>query len=206
MEDCRVPVFQKGSFSINLGIVSVGGELSEDDRQCAWELYCELVSRVALVGKEDQRGKLVFTGEVYSESLDSVYAFVREARALMRRYPVGRVPAGHGQNHLGAFIAALLEVVVRPFLEKWQATYRHWWARACADIPEQSPFDRQAEFPLLEPMLEDWRDLRRFCRAAARELTQAFALPDVMALEPPQLKHQWLKETATLLAKEKGGV
>ena len=201
-----MPVFQKGSFSINLGIISIGGELSEEDRQCAWELYCELVSRVALMGKENDHGELVFTGEVYSESLDSLHAFFREARALMRRYPVGRVATGDPQNHLGFFIAALLEVVIRPFLEKWQATYRHWWERACKDQPERSPFERQEGFPECQTMLADWRGLRRFCRAAAKELTETFILPDVASLEPPQLKQQWLKETDALLAKEQRDV
>lgn len=201
-----MPVCHKGSFSINLGIVSIGGELSEDDRQCAWELYCELVSRVALVGKQDDRGEMVFTGEVYSESLDSVHAFFGEARALMRRYPVGRVLSGDPQNHLGFFIAALLEIVIRPFLEKWQATYRHWWERAWEKEPERSPFDRQKGFSELEAMLADWRELRRFCRSAAKELTETFALADVMDLEPPQLKQEWLNETAALLAKEQRDV
>ena len=196
-----MPVFSKGSFSVNLGIVSIGGELSEEDRQCAWELYCELVSRVSLMGKEDKRGELVFTGEIYDQSLDSLYGFFREARALMRRYPVGRVAAGGAQDHLGFFIAALLEVVIRPFLEKWQASYRHWWEHECQRLPHASPFERQTGYPELQEMLEDWRGVRRFCRSAAKELTERFDLPDVMALEPPQLKQEWLTETGVLLEK-----
>jgi hypothetical protein len=198
-----MPVFSKSSFSINLGIVSIGGELSEEDRQCAWELYCEMVSRVAVVGKEDERGKLVFTGEVYSQSLDSLHAFVQEARALMRRYPVGRIPAGDAQNHLGFFIAALLELVIRPFLERWQAVYRDWWDNASAEGARRSPFERQEAFPELQTMLSDWRTLRRFCRLAAKDLTETFALPDVLALEPPQLKQQWIEGTEALIARRK---
>jgi len=199
-----MPIFSKGQFSINLGIVTIGGELTEEDRQCAWELYCELVSRVALMGKEDRRGELVFTGEVYEQSLDSLYAFFREARTLMRRYPVGRIGANKPQNHLGFFIAALLEVVIRPFLEKWQASYRHWWEHECARLPQASPFERQKGYPLLEDMLADWRAVRRFCRSAAKELTAEYRLPDVMALEPPQLKQEWLTETDAVL--EQGDV
>ncbi len=196
-----MPVFTKGTFNVNLGILSIGGEFSEEDRQCAWELYCELVSRVALMGKENDRGELVFTGEVYDQSLDSLYAFFHEARALMRRYPVGRIAAGGARNHLGFFIAALLEVVIRPFLEKWQASYRHWWKRECERLPQASPFERQQGYPRLREMLEDWRRVRRFCRNAAKELTEQFQLPDVMAVEPPQLKQQWLSETSALVEK-----
>lgn len=193
-----MPVFTKGTFSINLGLVSIGGTFDEEDRQCAWELYCELISRVALVGKENEHGELVFTGERYDQSLDSLHAFFREARALMRRYPVGKIGGGQG-DHLGFFIAALLEVVIRPFLEKWQVSYRHWWQQECRRLPQASPFERQRSYPRLEEMLEDWRRVRRFCRDAAKELARQFKLPDAMAIEPPGSKQQWLKEIRTLI-------
>jgi len=197
-----MPVFSNGSLSINLGIVSIGGTLSEADRQCAWELYCELVSRVALMGKENERGELVFTGELYDQSLDSLHAFFREARILMRRYPVGGITGNSKQNHLGFFIAALLEIVIRPFLEKWQASYRHWWQQECQRLPQTSPFERQRDYPRLEDMLADWRAVRRFCRDAAKELTRQFKLPDVTAIEPPQVRQQWLKETGALIGEQ----
>lgn len=199
-----MPVFTKGNFQINLGVFSLAGELSEEDRQCAWELYCELVSRVALVGKVDVSGEQVFVGETYDQSLDSLYSFVGAARALMRRYPVGRLGATAPQNHLGFFIAALLETVVRPFLEKWQAAYRHWWEQACARLPEASPFERQEGYPHLEQMRNDWRELRHFCRAAARELTETFSFPDVTAIEPPELRQRWQEETRSLVEARHG--
>jgi len=194
-----MPVFTKGNFTFNLGITCISTEISEEDRQCAWELYCELISRVALMGKEDARGELVFTGELYDQSLDSLYAFFCEARGLMRRYPVGRIKSESAQNHFGFFIAALLEVVIRPSLEQWQASYRHWWCQECEHFPQASPFERQEGYPQLEKMLEDWRVVRRFCRSAAKELTEQFKLPDVTALEPPELKQQWLAETSALV-------
>jgi len=50
-------------------------------------------------------------------------------------------------------------------------------------------------------MLEDWRVVRRFCRSAAKELAEKYKLPDVPALEPPELKQQWLAETSALIEK-----
>lgn len=194
-----MPVFTKANFKINLGIASIGGELTDDDRQCAWELYCELVSRVALVGKLDEHGKQVFVGERYDQSLDSLCAFVKEARGLMRRYPVGRLAAGGPQNHLGFFIASLLEIVLRPFLEKWRASYRHWWEQAHTQRPDGSPFELQETYPRLAEMQQDWIALRRFCREAARELTHTFSLPDVTAVAPPQFGQAWLDETAAVI-------
>jgi hypothetical protein len=33
-----MPEIKEGSFELDLGLVKLGAELSEDDRQCAWEL------------------------------------------------------------------------------------------------------------------------------------------------------------------------
>ena len=39
----------------------------------------------------------------------------------------------------------MLETVLRPFLENWQARYRHWWTHESdTALP---PFRRQREFP-----------------------------------------------------------
>lgn len=193
-----MPVFSKGNFSVNLGFVSFGGDFDETDRQCAWELYCELITRVALVGKEDKEGQLVFTGEVLAESLESLHRFFLEARALMRRFPVGRLAPGRDPHHLGFFIGGLLEVVVRPFLEKWQALYRHWWAHQ--SDASLSPLERQERFPGMKEMREDWNQLRRFCRDSAAELAKRYALPDIAALSPPRLRQTWLDETQRLVS------
>ena len=76
-------VLSKGNFSINLGIVTLGGDLTDEDRQCAWELYAELSTRVAVVGKLSDEGCKNFDGELYIESLASFYNFFQEARRIM---------------------------------------------------------------------------------------------------------------------------
>jgi len=193
-----MPVFSKGNFSVNLGFVSFGGDFDETDRQCAWELYCEIITRVAVIGKEDEHGQLLFTGEVLAESLESLHRFVAEARTLMRRYPVGRLTPGRDPDHLGFFIGGLLEVVIRPFLEKWQAVYRHWWEHQ--SDASLAPFERQDQFPGDQEMREDWNRLRRFCRDSAGELAKRYALPDIGALSPPRLRQTWLDETRRVVA------
>lgn len=171
-----MPEIKKGIFSLNLGLVAVKGEVSEDDRQCAWELYTELVTRVAVTGKQTDRTCRDFTGELYSESLASVYAFFQEARRIMRRFPVGRLDRGV-QDHLGILINSVIRDVLRPFLEKWQAEYRFWWDHS--SNPQLSPFERQKQFPRLEEFLTDWADLRRVMRSLQRRLVQVYRLVQV---------------------------
>ena len=189
-----MPVFKKGRFNLNLGFISVGGEFEEDDRQCAWELYCELISRVAVSGKIDDHNKIDFSGEIYAESFDSLYRFFQEARQIMKRYPVGTINIGQApQGHLGFFIASLLEVIIRPFLEKWQAPYRYWWEHQSDQT--LSPFRRQSQYPLHDELLTDWTAVRKFCRDTAKELAETYKLRDVTEVMPKGLRTQWIRET-----------
>jgi hypothetical protein len=67
-----MPEIREGSFELDLGLVKLGAKLSEEDRQCAWELYTEIVTRVAVIGKRYDPTCEDFSGELYAESLDSL--------------------------------------------------------------------------------------------------------------------------------------
>jgi hypothetical protein len=172
-----MPTLSKGSFSLNLGFVKLGGELSEDDRQCAWELYVELSTRVAAVGKSRDTDCTNFDGELYIESLQSLYAFFQEARRIMRRFPVGKL-GGDKHEHLGLMISRIMSDVLRPFLEKWQVQYRHWWENE--SNPRLAPLERQKEFLLLAEFLEDWASVRWLMRELQRRLVKVYDLMDVV--------------------------
>jgi len=166
-------VLTKGSFSLNLGIVQLGAELSDDDRQCAWELYTELSTRVAVTGKPYDEECNDFSGELYIESLDSLYNFFQETRLIMRKFPVGKI-TGDKQDHLGVMISRMMENVLRPFLEKWQVNYRHWWENE--SNPRLSPVSRQNEFPGREDFLNDWAAVRWLMRKVQQELVKVYSL------------------------------
>jgi hypothetical protein len=38
-----MPEVKEGSFELDFGVVKLGAKLSEDDSQCAWELYTGIV-------------------------------------------------------------------------------------------------------------------------------------------------------------------
>jgi hypothetical protein len=171
-----MPTLTKGSFSLNLGIVQLGGELSDADRQCAWELYTELSTRVAVTGKSNDPECTNFDGELFIESLDSLYNFFREARGIMRRFPVGRL-SRNSQNHLGVMISRVMTDVLRPFLEKWQVEYRHWWEYQ--SNPRLAPLERQTVYPRLQELLDDWTAVRWLMRELQKELVRVYDLVDV---------------------------
>lgn len=166
----------KGSFSLDLGIVKLGTDLTDEDRQCAWELYTEISTRVSTTGKISDKDCNNFEGELYIESLDSLYRFFQEARSIMRRFPVGRIKEEDNKNHLGAVISRCMDNVLRPFLEKWHVHYRHWWENQ--SNPRKSPFERQNEYPKLDEFLKDWCDLRMIMREFQKELIKVYSLVD----------------------------
>jgi len=169
-------VLNKGSFSLNLGIVQLGAELSDDDRQCAWELYTELSTRVAVTGKPNDEECTDFSGELYIESLSSLYMFFQETRSIMREFPVGKID-GNNKDHLGVMISRIMEEVLRPFLEKWQVHYRHWWENE--SNPRLSPLERQKAFPGLEDFISDWASVRWLMREVQKKLVEIYQLVNV---------------------------
>jgi len=174
--DRNVATLQKGSFSLNLGFVQLSGDLSDDDRQCAWELYTELSTRVSVIGKAGDPQCTNFEGELYAESLDSLYRFFQEARSIMRKFPVGRLSISQDQ-HLGVMISRVMSDVLRPFLEKWHVDYRHWWESE--SNPRLPPQKRQQEFPRLDEFLADWSAVRWLMRQLQTELVKVYRLVDV---------------------------
>jgi hypothetical protein len=166
---------KEGSFELDFKIVKLGAKLAEEDRQCAWELYTEMVTRVAVVGKADDKNCANFDGEVLSESFDSLYRFFQEARGIMRRFPVGRI--GKTKNHLGITVHEMMRTVLRPFLEKWHADFRHW-LDAGAD-KKLSPMVRQTKYPKYKMLQADWQSVRLLMRSVQGELIKTYGLVEV---------------------------
>ena len=163
----------EGSFTINFGVVKLGGKLSEQDRQCAWQLYAEIVTRVAISGKRRDETSSDFSGEVITESLSSLHAFFQEARQIMKDFPVGKLKEKN-QSHLGILIHDLLTDVLRPFLEKWQADFRVWWEQQ--DRSKQSWFKLQETYPKYRELLDDWTHLRKLMRKLEHRLRDEYKL------------------------------
>ena len=171
---------KKGTFSIDIGFLKLGADFEESDRQCAWELYTELATRVAVTGKPKDPDGTDFSGEVYAESLASLHSFFGEARKIMRQFPVGSFQARGIENHIGALIHRAMRDILRPFLETWQADYRFWWENVSdKTLP---PFDRQKAYPKVKEMVAQWSDVRAIMRAIQDELVSMYKLVDVSKL------------------------
>lgn len=171
-------VLSKGSFELDLKIVKLGADFTDDDRQCAWELYVEMSTRVSVTGKHHDQDCTDFNGELYVESLDSLFRFFQEARGIMRKFPVGKI-GGESQEHLGVMVNKAMTNVLRPFMEKWHVKFRHWWENQ--SNPRLDPIERQKQFPELKEFLADWTSVRWLMKAFQNELVKVYKLVDVGA-------------------------
>ncbi len=74
-------------------------------------------------------------------------------------------------------ISRAMTEILRPFLEKWQVEYRHWWEYQ--SNPRLAPLERQATYPRLKELLDDWTAVRWLMRELQKELVLVYNLVDV---------------------------
>ena len=149
-----MPTFTKGTFSIELTFEPMQAELASEDRQAAWEIYVILATRLELRQPALEPAACV---KVLEDLLITV-------RRLLTRYPVGKTQA---KNHLGFFLAILLELVIGPFLLKWLSV------------------------PPTEELTADWAEVRRFLNAVTRELAAQYDFVDLLGAMPWGLSEAW---------------
>ena len=157
--------------------LDIGGtwEPNDAERRAAWELYVELITRVAVVPLPADQGLL-------REALTSMYQLFGIHREVLRRYgPSVAEPKKDGQYNLGYLAVATLNYAVRPFLAQWHPTLSDWEARRPADVPAgayERGWDQQA---LLRADLDR---VRGYLRTYAHWLSEACEVPDLLAAVP----------------------
>ncbi len=97
------------------GFGSVEGtwEPDERERDAAWELYVELVTRISVAELTASEGSL-------REALTSLYSLFETTREILRKYgpAVGR-PSRGSDVSFGSIAVTVLNYVLRPVLAKW---------------------------------------------------------------------------------------
>jgi hypothetical protein len=109
---------------LNLHVLQISGtwEPNEDEGKAAWELYVELVTRIAVVPLGGQEGLL-------REALSSLYSLFATTRDILRRYgPAIAEPKPDGQYSFGVLAVAMLNYGLRPVLARWHPALEDWEA------------------------------------------------------------------------------
>jgi hypothetical protein len=104
------------------GPAKVSGTWAPDqtERDAAWELYVELVTRIAVVPLAPGEG-------ILREALTSLYQLFGQTREILRKYGpgIGR-PAEAGHLRFGYLAVWMLNAALRPFLASWHPRLTHY--------------------------------------------------------------------------------
>ena len=113
-----MPKLAKVSLSLPFGLGHA--EWEPDDTQCraAWELYVELVTRVAVEPIASDQGLL-------REAMTSLYSLFATTRDVLRK---AGPSVGISSHSVGGLAIAVLNKGLRPFLTYWHPTLSNWEA------------------------------------------------------------------------------
>jgi hypothetical protein len=121
------------SVSVKLQLPYIGGiegnwQPDERERDAAWEMYVELITRVAVVELRPGEG-------LFREALGSFYSLFDTTRAILRKYgPEVAKSKDEGQLSFGYLSVAVLNGVLRPLLAKWHPLLLDYEAHRRSDV------------------------------------------------------------------------
>jgi hypothetical protein len=168
------------------GPAKVSGTWEPDtaERDAAWELYVELVTRISVVPLAPGHG-------ILREALTSLYQLFGVSREILRKYGPGiaRPVKKAGQYRFGHLTVWMLNAALRPVLAKWHPELQRWEAsrpERSSVVEHEEAWDRSAE---LRAELEALRRLLLQYAEILATVCEAPALIDathevLAALEP----------------------
>ena len=143
--------------SLNAGFLQAEFNPQDADRNAAWELYVELLTRVTTQYLMPDEGD-------EKTALDSIYAIFGLTRDILRRN-------GAGCGQFAKVAVPVLNQIIRPFTAKW---HKLTLAGAFSDAARCREF--RSELEELQPIL----------RAYTGALAQMAAVEDLTSLEMPR--------------------
>lgn len=137
-------ILKKVSAKIKTPFLDVQGdwEADESEQKASWELYVELVTRIAVQEIKQGAGSL-------REALSSLHAIFGETRQILRKYgPTVAQPKGVGSLSLGFIAVKVLNTALRPFLTKWHPlllAYENTRNSAASPIEHETAWEKNPE-------------------------------------------------------------
>lgn len=109
-------VLKQVTVSLPFGIGSATWEADPTERNAAWELYVELVTRVTVQNLDPHEGMV-------REAMNSLYSLFGSTREILRKAGA-KVGASH--DSVGGIAISVLNNRLRPFLSKWHPLLLEW--------------------------------------------------------------------------------
>lgn len=161
------------SIQVELPFVTGVWEVNDAQRQAAWEMYVELVTRISVQPLDPDEGLL-------REALSSLYTLFGETRRILRAAgPAVARPRSRQLLTFGQIAVDVLNIALRPVLAKWHPLLiEHEASRGTRSATEhERAWDKagalRAELASLRAQLAAYADLlARACAVAPLHTTQ----------------------------------
>jgi hypothetical protein len=169
-------------FKVNLKLPYIGGiegtwEPDESERKAAWEMYVELVTRIAVAKLGADEGLL-------REALTSMYSLFATTRNILREYGPGIAqPKGDDELSFGYLAVAVLNTVLRPLLAKWHPMLKDYEDLRVGNISSVA-YERAWEH--YEPLRKEIDNARLVLTDYANLLAEVAGVPSLIIEGPNQ--------------------
>jgi hypothetical protein len=151
-------VLREVSVSLPFGIGSAKWEADPTERNAAWSLYVELVTRIAVQSLASDRGLL-------REALNSLYTLFGTTREILK---AAGPEVGASRESVGGIAIAVLNNGLRPFLTEWHPALEDWEAKRSSEVSKKEHEQNWPEAPRLRQELAALRnDLEEYANALA---------------------------------------
>jgi hypothetical protein len=139
-----------------------------EQQKAAWEMYVELVTRIAIQKLEDDEG-------LVREALSSLYALFGETRRILRAYgPDVATPPKKSDVSFGEIAVRVLNEWLRPFLAKWHPLLSDHESKR---PPTVSAYEHERSWDKARALRADLVDLQKRLVAYADLLARVCGIP-----------------------------
>ena len=123
----------------------------DGERNAAWEMYVELVTRISVVELKPEEGLL-------REALSSLYTLFGTTRSILRKYgPSIAQPKSSGDLSFGYIAVSILNLVLRPLLAKWHPLLQDYESKRPTDV---SPLTYEREWEHYNELRNELENVR----------------------------------------------
>ena len=125
-----------------IGEIQGTWEFDEKERQAAWEMYVEIITRISV-------WELKANESLLREALSSLHSLFGTTRSILRQYgPTVAQPKGKDKLSFGYLAVTVLNSLLRPFLAKWHSAlldYEKHQPAGISQLGHESQWEKAAE-------------------------------------------------------------
>jgi hypothetical protein len=143
-------------------------EPKESERNAAWDMYVELVTRLPVAYVKPEEGSLRI-------GLSALYRLFDATREILRKYgPSVARPRDMGQLSFGLLSVRIMDVVLRPFLIKWYPLLKEYEE---TKKRSDSPQEHERKWERYEELNQAMKEVREALLQYSNLLARASEVP-----------------------------